>query len=728
MRIRRLIDEQALAAALEASRNDVLPLVFEDSDRPWIESILGPEIGALQPEQESGNVPVVLPARCSSDFVLGPLTGSVGALAARYAALTDRRVVLEDACRIVEKLPFSAPNSLTWFCPLDECEISQPVRSIRDGFRRRYGHEARLGILTAENLTVLTVMLAKQLLVSPRTAPVDLTILQNIENTASPIAAATNLPVESTSGRVLQELGKARGVVIIQGHSRPHCGRLLFADGEFGVCGLRSAGADGRCVDGVVCHFSERPRFAAQEFRAARVYYDGCSTARVGGSRTGVFGLPREAMLSHAVIRSAAREFIGNMHACTFGSADVYWLLGLSALGYSPAECVQVMDYARALAGREVVTSCVYFGDAVNHSWPCGDAVTGGVTETGTEVQVYWPTMGSVFAAKLPGRLWAELTSEDLAEVEVPHETNLQVSVVPDPWSDFSILLAVPRTSNVDDTTLSITLRKSNARSNGNAGRKVAEAIDNIRWLASLPAFKATLSGAESTLEEKLIAIRRIGHEREDYSRVRTLARIAHGADGLESHQFDKLLIECALLRSRTRWELLEEYESRSRADHSPEPDACGNCGAATLVARRTDMVHPKIIRTTRTCSCCGIIADMPDWPLVIKLDPSSVHWAGRTLRGIVAIYNSGPDSRELAAGASLVGAGEIVDGSSAQFRGTAPTGREIRFEFAVTHRRLATGTMRFRTFVASRGALGFVGGILLVRPATAQDRHVRAT
>jgi hypothetical protein len=65
--------------------------------------------------------------------------------------------------------------------------------------------------------------------------------------------------------------------------------------------------------------------------------------------------------------------------------------------------------------------------------------------------------------------------------------------------------------------------------------------------------------------------------------------------------------------------------------------------------------------------------------------------------------------------GATLVGGGEIEAGSSERARGIIAPRAAVEFEFAVTHKRLVSGTMRFRVFIASRGGFGFVGGILLV-------------
>ncbi len=614
---------------------DVLPIGFTDDERPWVAHAVDSQVASLDIDAEMYAPSLAVAGRGRDHFVVAPRLGPVSGLAERYAAITDRSVIHGDPASIESQLPGSAPRSVTWFCPLDEVDLAESLRSLRATFGHRYAVPPRLGILTAEDLTRLTWMVAKQLLPPRGQDDGATTVLRNIESNLLPLPSATFLEADRSPAEALALLEEASGTLIIIGHSRPHCGRLVFQGRELGVCGLRSGGADGCCVDGVICHFGGEPRFVAQRARARRIYYDGCSTAKVGGRRVGLFGLPREAMLSHAVLRSAAREYIGKVHAGSFGPADLYWLLGLSALGYTPAECVEMMDGARSCAGREAIGSGAYFGDPTNAPWPTCDASIGNVSGSGGVLRLRWPMSEGVLVARLPGRSWAELMERDLLDIHTEHPSKPLVTLLRDPWSDASIVLAIPRARGEATGALDVELRTLETAVSRDVGRDLADAVENIGWLATLPSFREALAGAARQLEDELVEIRRTVAEREDRALLLDLVGFVQRCGSDAAHRFDGQLMDNALQRSRTRWELLEEYEGRSHPEHLVRPSRCGNCGASTLVAERSDYARTRFKRLVSTCPSCGIVADLPVWPLEISLDAASLRWVDRTLLSI---------------------------------------------------------------------------------------------
>jgi hypothetical protein len=348
----------------------------------------------------------------------------------------------------------------------------------------------------------------------------------------------------------------------------------------------------------------------------------------------------------------------------------------------------------------------------------------GSVSRAGASLRVRWPASRGVLVARLPGRSWAELVDRDLLEIYTEHPSQPQVSLLPDPWSDSTIALAIPRTAEETGSPLEIALRPLDTAVARDVGRDLAEAVEAIGWLAALPSFREALGQATRDLEDELVAVRRAVAEREDQALRRELSRFARRTASAAAHRYDARLIDIALTRSQTRWELLEEYEARSQAEQLTRPGRCANCGAATLVAARSDFARPSIKRMVSTCSGCGIVADLPVWPLELSLDAASLRWIGRTLEGRARVLNRSDEAREIALGATLVGGAEIQAGSTERWRGMLGPGAARDFEFAVTHRRLVSGTMRFRVFIASRGGFGFVGGILLVPPGTLADRR----
>jgi hypothetical protein len=724
MRIRRVRSTDAIESTLAGSENDVLPIVFADEERLWIERTISPHVARLGIDAEDFQSTLAVVYGDLDNLVLGPQSGPLAGLSRRYASITGRRAVNCDFASLESQLPASPPYSLAWFCSLDELDLAESLQALRTTYIQRYGRPARIGILTAEDLTKLSLLLARQLVPNAQLRENRTTVVANTDSNLLPLSFAVWLGPQTSSDALLHALGDARGTLIIQGHSRPHCGRLLLQDGEFGVCGLHSGGADGRCVDGVVCHFSGRPRFSAQETIAARVYYDGCSTGKVGGRRLGPFGLPREAMLSHAMLRSGAREYIGKLHASAFDEADPYWLLGLSSLGYTPAECVPIMDAACAPVGRECFVSRVYFGDPTNHCWPSSDTSLGEVIVQGDSLRLRWQTSQGLLVAKLPGQKWWDLAEHDLLDIRVEHDSNPQIRLAPDLWGDSSIVLVLPSAQPVQDSTLEVELCPLQNPMPRDAGQQLLSALEQIRWLGSLPSFRLSLHGSADEMENELIAIRRTVTDREDRTLLPKFVKFTDRIEMMAAYRFDALIMDQALIRARTRWEFLEDYGGRSLAEYLPRPSLCSNCGSTALSTTLSDLARANVVRVVTTCSSCGIVGDLPSWPLEITLDAVSLRWVGRALEGSIHVRNRGTEPRIVTLGASLVGAGEIEESSRERFRATLDPESLCRFDFFVTHRKLSSGTMRFRVFAASRGAFGFVGGILLVPPASIQDRH----
>lgn len=707
-------------ALLAEDEHDVLPLCFTEAEQDEIARTVDPALAQLAPGHELVYTTVSVEAS-PDDVVLVTSDAPESRLASRYAAITGRRLLRDATFRSQG----SAPRTLTWFCPLDETDMASALEGLHAALAP--GPLPPLGVLTAESPARLSWLLAKQLL--PSDGDDASTTLVSSEPTAQrPGASLTCVGSEWTVSDAVSTIHRTTGTILINGHSRPHCGLLPTADGLVGICGLASGGADGRCVDGTACHFGEAPRVVLQRVEARRIYFNGCTTAGVGTRRPEF--LPPAAMVAHAALRGRVREYVGNVRTGLYGEEDLDWFLGASALGHTPAQSVRVVEAARRATGREVIPSALYFGDASNPAWPVEGVVVGEAELVGERVVVRWSRSDRVLVARVPGATWAELAACDRLHVWTTHPSHPSVSVLADPWSEDSLVLAVPRIRSPapaggegPEDPVSVELRPLAEPIDRTLGETLASAIEHLRGLQGSPTFTSVVADVPWRLEQELVALRRDATARSSLTLLPELLAHWRAQEAVAARRLDSSLVATALTRAQQRWSWGLEYIHRVQAVPRPQRASCPGCGALAIDIDYVDHASPRMVRTVEVCGYCGIVEDLPAWPLRPRLLDETLHVSSTELRGRVEIDNVGARPRVVVLGATVRGAGQMRPSSRAMAELEIAPSATASFDFSLLPELPMTELMQTWVFVASEGAIGLVGRMLLFGRKPAEER-----
>ncbi len=710
VRIRRFSDGGEFRASLETEAPDVLPIWFVDEERDWIARTVGPKLAELAPGCDH-TLETSAIRHSPDDWVLAPPSGPEMLLARRYAVVTGRPLALTDGSSLAPVFGGGAPRSLTWFCPLDECDIASRLFLLCRTLSAALGKLPPLGVLTAESTAKLSWLLAKQVMPHPDER-IGVTTLVSMESTA-PRSSLVHVGSARTVADVVAGMNGATGTLLINAHSRPHCGILKVADGELGICGWTSGAADGLCVDGTACYFGEAPRAVLQDLQAPRIFFNGCTTAGVGCRRLDF--LPRPAMVSHAALRGRAKEFVGNVRVGEYDEADLNWFLGASALGYTPAQSVEIVERARTSSGHERMRSTVYFGDATNAAWPVHGVSVGDVVVEDQRVRIRWARPDGVLVARVPGRIVADLAEHDRLHAATQHPSQPRIAVLSDPFQDASLVLVAPCVEGENSSTdVEISFSALVDRVDRSVGRVLAPAVEQVRWLEGLRAFAGVLDGASRQLEEELVALRRAAASRSDVTMLPELLTYVRAREEEAACRFDGVLIDEALCRSQGSWNWQMEYGARVHTAPRSDPSSCPNCGAFANDVDCTDWANPRVVRTVKACGYCGVVADLPVWGLHVRIVRENLVFSATELRGSAEIHNSDDRARRVTVAVAVVRGGPMQPGSTARTELVVGAGETARFAFALTPLRPMREMMHTRVYVASEGAFGLVGANLL--------------
>jgi hypothetical protein len=572
-------------------------------------------------------------------------------------------------------------------------------------------------VLTAENAAKLSWVVAKQLL--PRSSDTDTraaTLIYGEPSRGYSLTATGQWKYSYSAKELLNEYQEAKSTLILSSHSRPHCGLIQATDGIIGVCGLPTGGAGGVCVDGSACHFGESPRAILQESQAERIYFNGCTTAGVGTRRQDF--LPRAALLCHAASRSNAREFVGNVRAGYYGEMDVHWFLAGSALGYTPAECVGIVESSRKQAGHEAIGSCLYFGDPTNPPWPTHGVVVGTVRQEADRLIIHWASGDRLLAARVPGRMWATLALEDRLSVRVRHPCFQSVTVIPDPWEDRTIVMAVVRAEANHAAAISaaheIALCPLAVPMDRALGKVLSPAIAQLRWLALLPSFAKSCGDTARQLEEELLSLRRMASVREDLLLVDEKLDHLRGMEIAAATRYDAEIVDKALSLSMTRWNWSGESAPYLHATPRKQGATCPGCGGFASDNDLTGYIEPHIRRWSRFCGFCGMLFDLPIWALRVRIIEESLVVAGSQLTGCVEISNDSAQPLQVTIGATIRGAGEMRAESTQKSRLLIEPGATTSFGFTLVPANAPVELMQMFVFIAHAGAFGVLARMLL--------------
>lgn len=711
MRVRRVTNAEEFWASLEMSEPDVLPLWFSDAERDWIARTIDRDLAMLGPADERSFAELRI--ACSADDLVLATSPAVAPVARRYASITGRPFIAGSTSQVASARP--PPRSVTWFCPLDENDIASALHSLRRELTEQLGQMPRLGVLTAMSVSRLTWLLAKQLVPIEAGQDPATTLVSNTPRGDRPSSSLTILDNAQTVEEVVAGFGAAQGTLLVHAHSRPHCGIMEVSDGAVGMCGLSARRAPGRCLDGIACYFGEAPRVVLEDIQAQRIYFNGCTTAGVGGRRDDF--LPHTSMVSHAALRSTAREFIGNVHVGHYSDADIDWFLGASVLGYTPAECAEIIEVARTGARREVIQSVLYFGDATNPAWPVRGASSGEVEAEAECLRIHWSHLARVLVARVPEPTWADLAEADCLHVHTQHPSQPIVSIIKDPWHKGSLVLATPsfdREPADSALGLSIELRALARPVVRAVGDVLARAIEHTHWLEALPAFSTLLANGSRQLEEELITLRRYADWRENLMMVPETLAYLRDREAQVARRFDGAVIDEALARSQKYWNWQREYSGRMRATPRAHPSSCPSCDGFAKDTELVDRVNPRIERVMRVCAYCGIIADLPTWGLRVRLAREVLEFSATALCGRAEVTNDEDRPRHVTLGVAIERAGAMQPGAKAKAELIVGPGERATFEFSLVPERPMSDLMQTRVYIASEGAFGLVNTNLL--------------
>lgn len=693
---------------LSAGHSDVLPVCISEVDRARFAATVNPSAVDLAPGADLG-VPRTALRGDDRDLVIS--TGAASALAARYASVTGRPFVAlpEAPDATPDLLPTARPRSVTWFGPRHAFDLATTVHALRQLFQRAWEVAPPLGLLTAESEAQLTWLLAKQLLDGPTGSESSVAVVNGTER--RPVLGTVQaLHDGDTVADVVEAFRRPATTVLVSGHSRPHCGMLKFQDGALGLCGHPDEGAHGTCVDGGACDFTDRPKVALQSLTAKRVFFNGCTTASDGKHR---IGLPRAALLAHSALRGGAREYVGNVRPGAYGPLDLHWFLGLSALGYGPAACVAILDEVRRVTERVRVASCVYFGDATNGPWPASNDVRIGETFVNSDhAQVRWSAADRVSIARIPGRTWARLAMQDRLDVTHTRPDSPAVSIVEDPWADDSLVLVTSASDELDQPMV-LDLRPLEKPIDRRAGDAIAAASVRVAALSRCPSFSSALATARVELEEQLANVRGLVEQRIDVALLRETTTLAREEEVEITRSYDARMVEAALARVRTPWDIPAELGAGLKLVERAEPTRCPGCGAFAMTRDGRALAWPEVVRVQTWCAECGFVHDMPTWPLETRIEAFSCELAA--LRATVTITSHDVRERVVEVGFAAAGTGPVEPTSVERARLVVSPGQTARFD-AVLHRaRPYSGFTPLRAFLACEGAFGAAGTSLVV-------------
>lgn len=718
--IRRAAGEAALRKLLGNTPTNVLPFA-----RP-VE--LPPAPGHARSQVES------LPA--GSDLVFEPTasflatirrhwvvvaepSSDAARLARRYAEVLGRPFLPLDQ---LVKQTSRAPDGVTIFPPAadnaSECYSETIAR-----LELHYGRAVPVGILAAEDLPTLSWLVVKQiealgLLPGTGTANGHVAYVDEFAHSEPSLEGVVS-PRRDEAAEVVR-VAAAATTLVMNVHSRPHCGVLFATDGRAGVCASPTRGEGGRCFDGHPCFFADRPRLVLESANASRLLMNGCFTATFGGRPA---GLPPETNHAFAAARGRVAEFVGNLRAGRYETQDVSWFLALGSLGYRPAEAVQIVDRTRVAELREAEPSMVYVGDSGNPPWTVVVPAETTVRADGDALEVGLSSSSGIRAARLRGRSWARLAAEgrlDVSTGPAPGET--LVSLAEDPFDDYSVLLAVDASPGPRDrpgVQIRLAPRARPAPEQPAVGTTLLETLDRLEFLARTPSLERVAVAASRALVDEVAELRQRLGSPQDLS-DRAVAR--HSAEVREetvAESFDPALVAeaCRHAAGYLNWQ--EEYAPYMSSRPARDPTTCGVCGRTARRFDLVDRVRGKLRRRQVVCVDCAIVEDVPEWDLRVSLVGGSVRAERDCFRCTVEIENAGTAFRRVAAGARVHGFEVDVARSRGAHESLAlPVGAAGRIEVDLVAHETYWGFTWMRVYVASRGDFGFVGMPVVFGPA----------
>jgi hypothetical protein len=441
-----------------------------------------------------------------------------------------------------------------------------------------------------------------------------------------------------------------------------------------------------------------------------RLFYNGCSTAKLDGT---TFGVPRSANLAFSALRGYATEYIGNQRFGICSFVDFFRFIALSSLGYPPACAVEVMQRLRCRNLSYHDHSIVYIGDAANVAWPVGFALPfAEVTVGEDEVRVAWRDFESgILAARIPSGSWGELAIQDLLDIMTTGFNGgaaVAGDVVADPWSDATLILLRVQEA---PAALSVSLRRRTGPLDRRVGALLQQALDEIDFLCRVGTFGELATEANTEFSNALISFRRIARQDEDLINVAARISWIENSEAQLVHLIDERLVAeaCRRTSSRENWYWVDAYaECVSTAAIDVPPGECPLCAEPTFQYARIDLLRDTLRRVQTICAECGLIADLPLWDTDAHFVRGAAQWDGVTYQDQLLLRNRGGRARRYTAEITMDDYNVEEAGCPTLYIVDLAAGKEIVLDYSMRPGS-PSAFQWIRAFLASEAAFGFV-------------------
>ncbi|MEA2663409.1 MAG: hypothetical protein QOI11_353, partial [Candidatus Eremiobacteraeota bacterium] len=227
---------------------------------------------------------------------------------------------------------------------------------------------------------------------------------------------------------------------------------------------------------------------------------------------------------------------------------------------------------------------------------------------------------------------------------------------------------------------------------------------------------KDRLAGGSRQLEDELVTFRRLASSRDDLTMLPETIDCLREMEIEAASRFDMLVVDEALSRSRTRWTWNGECDPYVRAVPRKAGSVCPNCGGFAADVDLLCYANDRLKRASRICAYCGIVSDFPSWSLGVDLLQETLVVSSGEVTGRIDLSNGAARAALVSVGVTVRGAGEMQPRSADRARLLVDAGATRSFPFRLEPVKAITELMQLVVFVASEGALGMVGCILLFR------------
>jgi hypothetical protein len=224
------------------------------------------------------------------------------------------------------------------------------------------------------------------------------------------------------------------------------------------------------------------------------------------------------------------------------------------------------------------------------------------------------------------------------------------------------------------------------------------------------------LSGASARLEDTLVELRRSASSREHLLMLPELLAELRGAARDAACSFDEAIVARALTLCSGTWSWPAEYRARALTTPRGAWSVCPYCGAASSEFDHVDFAVGSCRRVSQGCAYCGVVFDLPVWPLSIEIQTAALDYSATRVSGRVRIDNRGASERRVAVGIGVGMAGDWAEASRSRGRFVLAPGASETLAFRMVPARPLNELAPLVVATASEGSFGIHTMSLLFR------------